>query len=107
MSSLGMKVGQDGIAQRVEMEVFNQALPAPDGRSAERKNWGLLGMSPSRGVRTLDIPLAGDVQLLSAVLVRAVRGAEPISLLAWRERWLEMWWKEELAALMLCFLPLT
>lgn len=32
-----MKMGQGGIAQRVEMfVVFHQALPAPEGRSAER-----------------------------------------------------------------------
>lgn len=37
LSALEMKMGQGGIAQRVEMfVVFHQALPAPEGRSAER-----------------------------------------------------------------------
>lgn len=107
MSSLEMKVGQDGIAQRLEKVVFNQALPTPDGRSAERKDWGLLSMSPSRGMRTPSIPLAGDVQLLFTVLVQTVHGAGPTSLLALRELWLEKWWKEELAAPMALLSPPT
>lgn len=38
LAVLEMKVGQDGIAQRMETSVvFHQALPTPEGRSAQRE----------------------------------------------------------------------